>query len=213
MRLQRKDAPVTVAICIPCRDTMHSLFAYNLVNLIQYCEKSGIKPLVFMQTGSLISCQRQTLAANALSSTASHIMWLDSDMTFPVDIIERLLSRKTDIAACNYSTRTLPFKGVAYRTIGDWDSWLGFSLSSTDLVPVEGVGMGCMLTSVDVFRRMESPWFEVRWHDEYGDYIGEDFYFCKKARDLGYQIMIDAGASNSIGHIGISSFDLSNTMR
>ena len=166
-----------------------------------------------METGSLISKQRQRLAETAVSSDATHIMWLDSDMMFPVNCIETLLSHNTDIVACNYSTRTYPFKGVAYLSIGDWDSWLGYNDQSDQLVEVEGVGMGCMLVKTEVYKRLDKPWFEVTWHDEFNDHIGEDFYFCTKARAAGYTIQIDTNLSREISHLGTAKFDLARTIK
>lgn len=141
----------------------------------------------------------------------THIMWLDSDMMFPPDILERLLDRDLDIVACNYPTRSLPFKGVAYRSIGDWNSWLGNEVGESEIELVEGVGMGCMLVKAGVYHRIQRPWFEIKWNPEYMDHIGEDFYFCTKARDHGYGIAIDTIQSQKIKHIGLSAFDLSRT--
>jgi Anp1 len=164
-----------------------------------------------MQTGSLISRQRQNLAMSAIDSGASHILWLDSDMMYPVTVAETLLQHRQDVVACNYSTRTEPIKGVAYKRIGDWDSWLKPGNTTPRLQEAAGVGMGCMLTSTQVYEKLEKPWFEVSWVDEYNDFIGEDFYFCVLAREAGYKVMIDSVLSQQIKHIGIAEFCLDTT--
>lgn len=166
-----------------------------------------------METGSLISRQRQKLAETAISQGSTHILWLDSDMLFPLNVVDVLLSHNQDVVACNYPTRTLPIKGVAYTKIGEWDSWLGFDVTNERLKSVEGVGMGCMLAKTSVMERMERPWFEVTYSEKYNDHIGEDFYFCQKARSLGYQIMIDTLLSREIKHLGTTAFDLSRTQK
>jgi hypothetical protein len=164
-----------------------------------------------METGSLISRQRQNLAMSAIASGATHILWLDSDMMFPVNIAETLINHNQDIVACNYSTRSHPIKGVAYKQIGDWDSWLKPDETSPRLREVAGVGMGCMLTKTKIFNDLEKPWFEVSWMDEYDDFIGEDFYFCILARQAGYNVMIDTVTSKELKHVGIAEFDLNRT--
>jgi hypothetical protein len=166
-----------------------------------------------METGSLIPKQRQNLAEAAINSGATHIMWFDSDMMFPTNVIETLLSHKTDIVACNYSTRNHPFKGVAYTSIGDWNSWLGYNINGERLVDVEGVGMGCMLVKSNVYLNLNRPWFEISWNEQLNDHIGEDFYFCTKAREAGYSIKIDTHLSREIRHLGTSKFDLARTMK
>ena len=124
MRLASTDKKIKIAICVPCRETVHSLFSYNLIQMVQWCDSAGYKVSVLMDSGSWISRQRQNLTKSAIEIGATHILWLDSDMMFPVNIIETMLRYNLDIVACNYSTRTVPFKGVAYTKIGDWNSWL-----------------------------------------------------------------------------------------
>lgn len=212
MKLLTPSKSTNLVVCVPCRDTIHTLFSHNLIKLVQWCSIANIPVNVVMQTGSLIASQRQKLAEEALRQNASHILWLDSDMSFPVSIVETMMRHNLPVVACNYSTRTKPFKGVAYKKIGEWDSWLGFELKSPRMVKVEGVGMGCMLTSTEVFKDLPRPWFEINWHDEYQDYIGEDFYFCKKLQQHGFDINIDVTLSREIKHLGITSFDLTRTI-
>jgi len=197
-----------LAVCVPCRDQVQSIFSYNLIKLVQYCNTIKLPVNVFMQTGSLISKQRQDLAEAAIKSGATYILWLDSDMSFPPSIAETLMSHNTDIVACNYSTRSVPRKGVAYSKIGDWHSWIKPNNTVPRLQNVDGVGMGCMLTKVDLFSKLEKPWFDVSWIPEYSCFIGEDFYFCRSAQKLGYRIIIDTVISRNIKHIGISEFDI-----
>jgi GT2 family glycosyltransferase len=190
---------------------VHSLFTFNLIQLVQYCHHVGIKATVLMETGSLICRQREMLVIGALEMNPTHIMWLDSDMMFPPDLVERLLDHDRDIVACNYPTRSLPFKGVAYTRIGDWNSWLGHEPKGSVIEIVEGVGMGCMLVKSSVYQAIKRPWFEINWMHEYQDHIGEDFYFCIKARKHGYEIAIDTVQSQKIKHVGLSAFDMSRT--
>jgi hypothetical protein len=211
MKLRTFDNQPYVAICVPCRDMVHSLFAFSLNQMMQYCHHVNIKATLLMKTGSLISQQREFLADDALETNPTHIMWLDSDMMFPPDIVERLLDHDLNIVACNYPTRGLPFKGVAYRSIGDWNSWLGNEVSESGIDLVEGVGMGCMLVKASVYHHIQRPWFEIKWNPVHKAHIGEDFYFCTKAREYGYEIAIDTIQSQKIKHIGISAFDLSRT--
>lgn len=211
MKLTKFVTQPHVAICVPCRDMVHSLFAFNLLQLVQYCQYQNIKINVLMETGSLICRQREILVKDSLSFNPTHIMWFDSDMMFPPDLIEKLLAHDRDIVACNYPTRSLPFKGVAYTKIGDWNSWIGNDIGETGVEIVEGVGMGCMLVKTNVYRNLERPWFEIKWMLEYGDHLGEDFYFCMKAREAGYEIAIDTIQSQKLKHIGLSAFDLSRT--
>lgn len=192
---------------------VHSMFSYHLVNLVYSANQSKIKTNIFMQSGSLISNQRQKLAETAIQDGASHILWLDSDMTFPPSVLEDLLRHDLDAVACTYSTRTLPLKGVSYASIGDWDSWVSVTTPGNRMVEVEGTGMGCMLVKTRAFKDLPKPWFEVSWSDDYQDHIGEDFYFCNLLRRNGTGIYIDRLLSREIGHLGTTLFDISRATR
>ena len=187
------------------------MFAYNLAQLVQSCNHTKLPVNIYMEIGSLISQQRQNLAENAIKNGATHILWLDSDMLFPSNVAETLLSHQLDIVCCNYSTRSFPFKGVAYTDVGNWNSWKPAVNTDDRFFEVEGIGFGCMLVNVNVFNTLGLPWFDVTWESKFREFIGEDFYFCKKAREAGYKIMVDTVLSRQIGHIGSSRFNLPST--
>ena len=63
-----------------------------------------------------------------------------------------------------------------------------------------------MLIKADVFKKMSEPWFETPWRTDARGYIGEDVFFCNKAKSIGYKIYIDHNVSKEIGHIGTFEF-------
>jgi choline kinase len=189
---------------------VHSCFVHDLMQMIQYCNSIGLKTQLHMLTGSLISRQRQHLAQEALENNATHVLWVDSDMMFPPTALETLICHQKTIVGCNYSTRSLPLRGVAYRKVGNWESWLGREKDCENtLVEVEASGMGFMLVDAQVFCDLPKPWFEIIYSDEYQDHIGEDFYFCLKAAKSSHVTWIDTKLSQTIKHLGTSMFDLS----
>ncbi len=58
-----------------------------------------------------------------------------------------------------------------------------------DLIECDGVGGGCLLIHKRVFDALEKPYFKCNP----GTLVGEDFYFCRKAREAGFKIYLDAG--------------------
>ena len=36
--------------------------------------------------------------------------------------------------------------------------------------------------------------------------MGEDFYFCSRAKEMGYRILVDDSLSRSISHLGTIAF-------
>lgn len=194
-----------VAICIPARDQVHTSFSYALTNMA--CEWSvqnvpkGHALALYHSKGTLIANQRQDLARVAMEGGASHILWLDSDMKFPKNTLERLLAHDLPIVAASYATRRIPVRTVAFENDQDW-TCVYTEDGSTGLQEVASVGMGCMLVKTEVYASMPKPWFAIGYSASADCFIGEDIYFCRKARTLGYKVMIDHDLSKEVRHIG-----------
>lgn len=194
-----------IAICIPARDQVHTSFSYSLTNMA--CEWSvanvpnGDKLALYHSKGTLIANQRQDLARVAIEGGATHILWLDSDMRFPKDTLTRLLAHDKPIVACNYATRRIPVKTVAFENDQDW-TCVYTDEDSTGLQPVASVGMGVMLVDAEVYKAMPKPYFAIGYSAAADAFIGEDIYFCRKARTCGFEVLIDHDLSKEIRHIG-----------
>jgi len=211
--VKAKTAPastgVRLAVCVPCKDMLHSIFSHNLCGLLNYNHQKNIETRVFYNMGTLVCNQRASLVKMAQEWAATHILWLDSDTSFPFYTAFKLLSHNQALVAGNYPTRVLPYKTVAYKKEGDWESYIkhGNDIEpSKDLIQVEGIGMGCMLTSIEVFDAIGKPWFNIAYDERTDDYLGEDMYFCLRARENGYKIYVDDILSRQISHLGTFAY-------
>lgn len=194
-----------IYVCVPTRDMMHSHFAYSLQALVKHHALIGLDTHVEFSLGTLIGTQRESLVTIALDNDATHIMWLDSDMMFPENVCERLLAHDLPFVACNYSTRAMPFKAVAYQELYNWESTL--PSDATGLVQVAGVGLGCALVNTKVFDNIYKPYFPITYTRKTDDYLGEDMNFCMKLDTEGeFPLMVDADLSKFIYHIGMTAF-------
>jgi hypothetical protein len=194
-----------VAICVPTNGMVHANFAYCLVDAIRYTESEGISVSLVMHEGTVLSNQRQQIAAEAiLEHRADHLMWLDSDMTFPADTILRLLARRKDVVCAAYSKRVEPFIPTAFTDI---DPVVPVAISGK-LRRVKYAGMGCMLVNADVMHRLTTPWFPLIWHEPSQSWHGEDMGFCDLLDSQGIPIWCDIPLSLDLGHIGSKEFIL-----
>lgn len=195
-----------VAICVPCRDTVMTGFAFDLAKLCAYegvtrCAKGG-SLMIYQVPGTLIFNQRERLAEEALKDGADAILWVDSDMRFPKDALEILLSRDLPIVGVNATTRKFPIKPTALDIDPETNDLVKVdSKGKTGLEQVMGVGFGMILIKKEVFKAAQKPWFWFEQTDK-GGIIGEDIYFCAKAFDAGYKSVIDHDLSMHIRHIG-----------
>ena len=187
-----------VLIAVPCMDTVPSQFAQSLavLNKVENCA-------IAFQMGSLIYTSRNNLASMAVQNECDYVLWLDSDMIFPPDVLQKLLEdrEKGDIITGVYYRRVKPFKPVLYSKLEINDEgcdWLGYDDYPTDdLFEVAGCGFGCVLTPTNVFLDVAQ---------KFGDMfapingVGEDLSFCWRAKQCGYKIMADP--SIQCGHVG-----------
>jgi uncharacterized protein YacL (UPF0231 family) len=194
-----------IAVLVPCRDMLHSAFAMSLTELVKLNTMNGLDTHVVMDASTVLLTQRQRLAMEAQNIGAEYMLWLDSDIVFPATTALRLLAHNESVVAANYVRRQLPAKGVAYPKIGDWENPLPFE-PTEDLVPVEGIGMGCMLVKTSILDEIPKPWFEFHYTEESNDHLGEDMDFCQKMKYAGYTVKVDTNLSMELRHLGTWAF-------
>lgn len=196
-----------IAICVPARDEVSTGFAHDLAIMSARFygnAPSGTLFNVNFVAGTLIADQRQKLVMMAIKQGADYILFLDSDMRFPSYLLERLLAHDKDIVACNYATRRLPVKTVAFSDFAELKCV--YSLDKTGLEEVDAVGMGAMLIKTEIFKKLPLPWFSISYLPSGNMYIGEDIYFCKLAQANGMKVYVDHDLSKDVRHIGVMEF-------
>lgn len=198
-----------IAICVPCRDSVMSGFAFDMANLVGYHSRNTQDQIILLQMpGTLIFTQREALTKSALAENADAILWIDSDMRFPSNTLEVMLGRNVPILGVNATTRRTPILPTALNLeIGDnHHTWRKVeSRGKHGIEKVTAVGFGVTLVRTEVFKTMGNPWFNILWKDD-GDIIGEDVHFCVKALDYGIDTYVDHDLSPLIKHIGTKEY-------
>lgn len=142
---------------------------------------------------------RNEAAQMAIGLGASHLLFLDSDMTWPATVLSQMLSHHDrGMVAGLYFLKRYPHQPVALHSgavnleTGQVDYlYVDAGVLATELQPVSLVGMGCTLIPMALCRAMEWPWFEYR-ADQNGIWsITEDVSFCQKAAAFGCPIWLD----------------------
>lgn len=173
-------------------------FAFDLARL---CGASNADLFLLTSMGTLIVNQRRDLAEQGLQAGATHVLYIDSDMRFPKDALDRLLAHDKPIVAANYATRRFPIHSVAFANDETFET-VTTEPDSTGLQSVAAVGMGMFLVKREVFEKLPAPWFMIGYQPKTGAYSGEDIYFCRKARQQGFEVLIDHDLSKEIKHTG-----------
>lgn len=182
-----------ILICVPCMDMVASGFAQSLAML----QKGGNETAIMFECGSLIYDARNKLAKQAIKMQADYTMWLDSDMIFKPDTMVRLLAHDVPIVSGAYFRRSPPYHLVAFdKCDTETREWTDLPLP-TETVKCGGVGFGCVLVRTDVLFEVAAKyktWFEPT------NGFGEDLSFCYRARECGFDILLDP--TITCGHVG-----------
>jgi GT2 family glycosyltransferase len=126
------------------------------------------------------------------------LFFMDADMQVPADTILKLMAWDKEIVGCDYSRRAGYYNTTAKDLEGNP---LKYYEATEGLKEVDILATGCMLIKMSVFEKLEEPYFDVIWNRDKPS-IGEDVYFCRKARASGIPVWCDTGLSKQIGHIG-----------
>jgi len=199
---------VRLVIAVPSQQTWDADFGMDLVFMMNYLTShpefatgtvEGFR--LHNKRGSILANMREWLIQEAIKGEATHLLFIDSDQTFPRDLFHRLVNHGKKVVAANITTKTLPPSTTARVSDG---VPLLTGEHDTDLVKVWRVGTGIMLIDLNVFKRegMAGPWFNQRWNEEQNAYVGEDWAFCEKLERAGVGIYVDQDVSREVGHIG-----------
>lgn len=145
---------------------------------------------------SKLASARTDLVKDALRVGADRICWIDSDMEFRPAAVRALLAHDLDIVAANYAKKIPSQESVCSALDGT------VLQNGSGVEEVAHVGFGLCVTKTSVFEKLDLPWFSFQWNPETQDDIGEDVYFCRKARAAGFKVFVDHDASEGIQHIG-----------
>lgn len=146
---------------------------------------------------------RTRLVSRAFSCDATHVLWVDSDMKFPEDVIPKLLNHNKLVVGANYPTKEVESRPTAYRDDDDYIGPVWTKKDSSGLEPVSHVGLGLTLIDMRVYDALELPYFHFQpIEPDFVKTMGEDVYFFRKMKAAGIECFIDHDLSQNIAHVG-----------
>jgi predicted O-methyltransferase YrrM len=174
----------------------------------------GQKFLPLEEEGALIDTARNRIFRKAQKENADYLLFVDSDMVFPADALQKLIALDKDVATGVYFSRKAPHRPIIYNWTG---KETGVHRNYVDIpeepFKVDSCGAGFMLIS----RRVLDEWTQERYKKygrpftrilaDYGetgaDHLGEDTSFCLRCKELGYEIWADP--TIELGHRGMQT--------
>ena len=190
-------------IAVPCMETVHTLFFSSMMNLHK---AEGTE--IAVSCSSLVYNARNLLAKKAIDESFDRVLWLDSDMVFDADLMDRLsadMDKGLQYVCGLFFTRKNPVKPCIYSYLGNRTNEKGEEAPAADpymnypkdqIFPVDGSGFAAVMMTTDLIRKCgPSPFFPILG-------FGEDFTFCLKAREAGATLWCDSRAK--VAHCGTS---------
>ena len=173
---------------------------------------------------SLVSRARNHCTRVFLESDCTHMLFIDSDLVFSVDQINRMMEFDEDLVGGAY------YKKCEGAPQGVWNCLPDVNLTDSGLLEVKYVGTGFMRISRKVFELMIQEFgneisYQVDpdhkqkeydfWHvgryvfsdGSPNRYLSEDWWFCQKWRDIGGKVWLDRGTV--LKHSGNALYPLS----
>ncbi len=184
-------------------------YVESLVKTVDWLHETGRKVLWLNKYSSFVPSARELTATNTYvhnwstnsigsgEFTYHKILWIDSDISWDIDAVDRLLKSDYPVIAGLYQTGPEGTVAVAM----DNGSGLPRKTNKAEFLlwddPFEvwGVGFGFVCMRSGVFESLPRPWFEIekiRWPEhDFDTNVGEDYSWCVRARRAGYKIYVD----------------------
>lgn len=174
-------------ICIGIPHT--GLFHWQTISAILGLKAPKKTNLLFHLIGScLVYDAREKIIEFAKNNDCKYILFLDSDMVPPSDIITKMYNilennENIDLISGMAFKRTPPFQPCWYTSLEYDINTFQPKLSSpykwnkgAGLMEIAGVGLACSMIKVNLFDKMNKPYFFPLPN------LGEDLTFCLKAK-------------------------------
>jgi hypothetical protein len=144
--------------------------------------------------GPYLDENREASARDALEAKSDYLVFVDTDMAFRPDAIQRLLAHGKDIVGANYYEKRFPLTSTVKFLGADGDIADDGKLVQRVLPkePFECAGVGAGLMAINVARMaacMAPPYFAFA--ERNGKRIGEELSFCRRARAAGLEVWCD----------------------
>jgi hypothetical protein len=156
----------------------------------------------FLMCNQEVGEARDRLVEESLKVNADFLWFVDDDTEPPYYAISMLMYElkqkpEFDVIGGIYCTKNFPPAPIVYRGNGHGEFW---DWTAGDVFEVTGIGTGCMLIRMSIFKTLSPPWFvtslttrEPNEEQIVEEGYTDDLYFCDKARAAGHRILAHGG--------------------
>jgi hypothetical protein len=194
-------------------------FHHSLTNLLMFDAAVGAGRIM---RGGYLACRygtggivdaRNKVAGQFVDTEAEWLFWLDTDMGFEADTLEKLLAvadpvDRPIVGGLAFAQKEVVEDGMSgwrcapRATILDWRDVDGVKkfvgrahYPVNALVQCSATGSACLIVHRSVFEKIGERWYDPIVTDE--GPIGEDISFCARAGAAGFPIFVHTGVRTS----------------
>ena len=171
-------------VAVPTVDYVHAEFMKCLVDLLTQLHRDGVDAGVKIVSGTLVYIARNKIARHAINENFTHVLWLDSDMTFGPGIVDDLLFCGKEMVCGAFVGRRPPYGPCVYTSISELPMGKVREFG-TEPFRVAGCGFAAVMTTVDLLREVQLR-FGTCFNPT--EKYGEDLAFCDRVTQLGKEI-------------------------
>jgi hypothetical protein len=196
---------------------VHVQYALALMDTSELLKSIGYDVIVRMPIGgSLLVADRNRLIELFWQSGADYMLCVDSDLAWEPQAVMRFLQTDKDFCAGVYPARQ--GKNFTFRPFLHEDGRI-VMCEKTKLLKMQYIPAGFMLFKREVIAKMRETYPELKYEpksprtDDFGahcffntevyegEFWGEDYVFCRRAREAGFDIWVDP--TINFNHAGI----------
>ena len=188
--------------------------ALTIQDAVRECSRSGLNVKFTTRIGESLICRaRQNDLTVFMQGSCDYLFSIDDDLTIPADAIVNLVKADKDIIGGVYRIKTDEPR-IAMVLPSSGPNW-GEVLKKKIVTPAIYVSTGCFLVKRHVVEGMIEKYPELEYSQSLTgstawalyqpyvyerEYLSEDWAFCQRARDAGFEIWLHGGVR--LGHWG-----------
>lgn len=209
---------VKVMIAVPCMGTVGTDFFSSIIHL-----RNDGNTYIGIESNSLVYSARANLTMRAIEIGAKYILFIDSDMVFPPELVEQMVKvaeeNDADLLTGLYFKRKLPtqplicdevyFKQDPQTGMVDTGARIYEDYPRDSVFEIAACGMGCCLIKMSAIQDCANACRMSPYQPLPG--LSEDFSFCFRMKQLGKKMLCDSRVK--VGHVGTIIFDESVWLR
>jgi hypothetical protein len=219
-----------IFIATPALDgKVYTQYALALAETLITLRNEGVGAQVCIPTtGSLLVAERNRLVKTFMESDCTHMLCIDADLGWPAAALPAMLKHDKEMVVGCYPMRGSADPKYIFRGVMIEEGKL---LVQDNLIKAQYVPAGFMLLKRSVIEKMHAKFPELYYEPKIkfkenerdsgyclfgvevweGEFWGEDYVFCRRAREAGVDIWIDPLIEfNHAGTIGALAKALSN---